>query len=73
MNLDYRTAHLFVANFSSKNSKAFWDGWNIVIATPNRAAWFKRDGRFIDGCWHRTITISPNKYGKWRIPARYAI
>lgn len=72
MNISFGQAESFVKNFSVRKARAFWEGWNVVIATENPAGWFKQDGRLIDGKWHRTFVVPPDENGLYRIPKKYA-
>jgi hypothetical protein len=58
--------------YVSKTPAARWDGWSIVMFSPNRAAWTKRDGRFHNGTWGFETRIGVSKDGAYRLPMRFA-
>lgn len=57
--------------FVSSTPAARWEGWTIVIHSPNRAAWTKRDGRYHNGVWGFETRIQAGNDGNYRIPNRF--
>jgi hypothetical protein len=59
-------------SYVSKTPAARWDGWKIVLFSPNRAAWTKRDGRFHNGVWGFETVVGVCGDGMYRVPRRFA-
>jgi hypothetical protein len=65
--LGYDEAHEYVDNQQRNGKTVYWDGWTIVSFRPNKTAYMKKDGAFVNGKWGTVRRIKPNKYGKWRV------
>jgi hypothetical protein len=59
-----------IGNYLSKNPNAYWEGWDLVIFTPDAKAWSNVRGVFdrANQAWGFVQRIKPNKHGKWIIP-----
>jgi len=55
----------------SRLPSARWDGWDLVMFSPNRAAWTKQDGRFHDGSWGFETRVPVGNDGRYRVPLRF--
>lgn len=61
--LDYNEIHTFV----DREASAHWDGWDVIIWSPNKRGFIRTDGAFVNGQWGTIRRIRPNKFGKWRL------
>jgi len=68
MNLTLSEAEVFVEN----NPNAKWDGWNIMLYTPNPNAFMRKAAGFHNGQWCLKATIAPNQEGRYVIGKKQA-
>ena len=47
-----------------------WDGWTVLEAKADDAAWMKTNAAFINGKWNRVNRYEPSETG-WNIPDRF--
>jgi len=64
--LNLRQAHQYVADNADK---AYWNGYDIVIFSPDSGAFMSKRGVFDRKFkkWGFTKSYSPNSHGKWKI------
>jgi hypothetical protein len=65
--LNYDEAHDWVSN----NSRALWDGWDIVIWKRNPNGATNKKGLYRNGSWGIADRYSVNSDGNWRIPNKH--
>ena len=54
----------------SNNKTLSWDGWTVLEAKADEAAWMKVNAAFINDKWNRITRYEPTEAG-WNIPDRF--
>lgn len=59
--LGYEDAHRYV----DRTKRARWEGWDIVIFSPNEHGWNNVKGAFRNGRWGMEQRVTVNGDGNW--------
>lgn len=59
------------ANELTRNRNIRWEGWDLLIWSPNPHAEMQVRGAFNDGRWGIMNRVTVGTDGKWRVPAKY--
>jgi hypothetical protein len=62
---------VFIKRFDSKNSKSFWDNYDLVIWDKNSSGYMSPGGMFKNNAWGMAQKVSINNDGLWKLNKKY--
>lgn len=59
------------ADALTRNRNITWEGWDLLIWSPNPHGYTQQRGAYRHGRWGILTRVPVGTDGKWKVPARY--
>jgi hypothetical protein len=70
LHLNLLGAQILLDRLKTKNHKAFWDNYDLIIWKKDANGYTQKDGMFLNE-WGTVEKVSVNKEGIWKLPKKY--
>ena len=71
LHLNQAGVEVLIKKFSTKNKKAYWENYDLVLWNKSHEGYTNKKGIFKNNTWGIAEKVSVNNNGTWVLPKQY--